>query len=171
VSKLDHHRRQRHFAIRPIFAFFGEGIPYIGSSCHFARRYHALSHYPRSCSHNPCPCIPWILLRLDDRVLSSNVMNIPLARSMLPILGFPRAVRERIFACYGSMKTLFDSDRPHFAVWLRIYDIDRQPTPRRVLLQKPLYYAALCGFYDLVEHLIKKHSEDINAIGGNMTIR
>ncbi|KAH9015335.1 hypothetical protein EDB85DRAFT_2295651 [Lactarius pseudohatsudake] len=32
----------------------------------------------------------------------------------------------------------------------------------------PLYYAALCGFYDLAEHLIMKHPEHVNASGGRI---
>ena len=32
----------------------------------------------------------------------------------------------------------------------------------------PLYYASLGGFYDLAEHLIGKHPEQINARGGQM---
>ena len=32
----------------------------------------------------------------------------------------------------------------------------------------PLYYASLGGFYDLVEHLVGKHPEHINARGGRM---
>jgi ankyrin repeat protein len=33
-------------------------------------------------------------------------------------------------------------------------------------LAAPLYYAARCGFHDLVEHLITKHPQDVNADGG-----
>src|SRR5713226_797385 len=61
------------------------------------------------------------------------------------------------------MEYLFDPDKPHFAYWLTLNNIDTEPpipstfhlftqidkTPAR-----PLYYAALCGFHDLVEHLI-----------------
>ena len=32
--------------------------------------------------------------------------------------------------------------------------------------KSPLYYAALCGFHDLVEHLVTKHPQDVNADGG-----
>src|SRR6266702_3592984 len=66
----------------------------------------------------------------------------------------------------GTMKTLFDPDKPHFAAWIQIYNIDPWPfwLPRNIA--KPLYYSALCGFYDLVEHLVKKHSQHVNDIGG-----
>jgi ankyrin repeat protein len=70
----------------------------------------------------------------------------------------------------GPMKMLFDSDRPHFAAWRRICDVDRtlDRYPSRDTTLKPLYYSALCGFYDLVLHLCKKHPDDINAFGGKL---
>ena len=69
----------------------------------------------------------------------------------------------------GTMKTLFDPDKPHFTTWVQIYDIDR---PRwegacKDPLAKPLYYSVLCGFYDLVEHLVKSHSQHVNTFGGS----
>jgi ankyrin repeat protein len=75
------------------------------------------------------------------------------------------------------MEYLFDSNKPHFKVWLTIHDMDvpnfdvdatffmlglldgKSPVA-------PLYYAALCGFRDLVEYLITKHPQDVNADGG-----
>ena len=70
-----------------------------------------------------------------------------------------------------SMEDLFDSSKPHFAAWLQVHDIDEpwsSLSPNfREGLGSPLYYAAYCGFYDLAEHLIKKHPEQINARGGH----
>jgi hypothetical protein len=71
---------------------------------------------------------------------------------------------------------LFDRGKPHFKAWLTMYDIDTDPpnysafyelTPYRKSPATPLYYAALCGFHDLVEHLITKHPQDVNADGGH----
>jgi ankyrin len=72
------------------------------------------------------------------------------------------------------MEYLFDLDRPYFASWLRLYDIDTnrsnsvfsQFTPIYKSDATPLYYAALCGFQDLVEHLTVKHPQHVNASGG-----
>jgi ankyrin repeat protein len=69
---------------------------------------------------------------------------------------------------------LFDADKPHFKVWLTIYDIDTYPCDGatfeffayRGSPAAPLYYAALCGFHDLVKHLIAKYPQDVNANGG-----
>jgi len=65
--------------------------------------------------------------------------------------------------------TLFDMDKPHYAAWCRVYDIDIvwpyftdswMPDPF------PLYRAAQLGFYDLAAHLIAKHPGQVNATGG-----
>ncbi|KAH8999662.1 ankyrin repeat-containing domain protein [Lactarius hatsudake] len=78
-----------------------------------------------------------------------------------------------------AMETLFDLDKPYFLAWIRIHDIDpyfsfygwfsrttseSKSKPKR---PKPLYYAALCGFYDLVRRLIVRHPEQINHHGGH----
>jgi ankyrin repeat protein len=73
------------------------------------------------------------------------------------------------------MEHLFDPDKPHFEVWRRQYDIDTRSHSDATfyLFAKsdksaatPLYYAALCGFHDLVQHLIIKYPQDVNADGG-----
>ena len=75
------------------------------------------------------------------------------------------------------MEDLFDPNQPHFKVWRTVYDIDTEPghpatfflfayTSFRQSVATPLYYAALCGFHDLVQHLIIKHPQDVNANGG-----
>ena len=60
-------------------------------------------------------------------------------------------------------------------MWLTLYDIDTYPSHDATFYYfaqfakspaAPLYYAALCGFHDLVEHLITKHPQDVNADGG-----
>ena len=61
-------------------------------------------------------------------------------------------------------ETFFDPDNPHFAASLMIYLIDGPTTGTRNPL--PLYYSALCGFYELVERLVKKYPQDVNSIGG-----
>ena len=71
------------------------------------------------------------------------------------------------------MRRLFDSAKPHFAAWLRLYDIDTRwdnfvgfnsIIPRG----SPLYYASLCGFRDLAAYLIDEHPHHVNArVGQN----
>ena len=71
---------------------------------------------------------------------------------------------------------LFDANKPHFKTWLSLYDIDTPPGDRATFYwfapflkfgsTSPLYYAALCGFHDLVKHLITNYPQDVNADGG-----
>ncbi|KAH9061958.1 ankyrin repeat-containing domain protein [Lactarius vividus] len=64
------------------------------------------------------------------------------------------------------MKALLDLDRPHFAAWIGLYDIDAGPggkSPSEI--PTPLYYVALCGFHHLVRHIAIKHPQYVNAIG------
>ena len=82
---------------------------------------------------------------------------------------------EDVVSCIKGMEYLFDLDKPYFRAWRRLYDIDIDPpnpsvfyrfTPRKKSEASTLYYAALCGFPDLVEQLMVKHPEHVNAIGG-----
>jgi hypothetical protein len=76
------------------------------------------------------------------------------------------------------MEYLFNPDKPHFKAWLTLYDIDTSPDQGTTFFMfvpfaqvikhatTPLYYAALCGFHDLVEHLIAKYPQDVDANEG-----
>jgi Ankyrin repeats (3 copies) len=74
-----------------------------------------------------------------------------------------------------SMESLFDLDKLYFTAWLELHDIDI-PSPTGSTFDRftfsiipgtsPLYYAALCGFQDLVEYLIAKYPQHVNASGG-----
>jgi hypothetical protein len=75
-----------------------------------------------------------------------------------------------------AIEWLFDLDKPYFEAWRQLHDIDSDapkhstfyrftsPSPSTAV---PLYYAALCGFQDLVEHLVFKYPEHVNARGGH----
>ena len=75
-----------------------------------------------------------------------------------------------------AMECLFDPDKPYFAAWLELYNIDIEPRKGDSSMYlmalhwassaSPLYYAALCGFQGLVEHLVVKSLQDVNASGG-----
>ena len=77
--------------------------------------------------------------------------------------------------CKG-MEYLFDADKPHFKAWLALCNKDTPPYSNYDAFYyfasygkspaTPLYYAALCGLHDLVEHLIIKRPQDVNADGG-----
>ena len=125
-----------------------------------------------------------VLLRSDEHV---NVYNVGLDDEELPEIPLARyaakhwvehAQFEKVASdIRDEMDHLFDSDKPYFAAWLRIYDIDTYP-PFPLALHNffvrgkksntgnPLYYAALCGFRDLAKRLIIKDPHQVNAKGG-----
>ena len=71
------------------------------------------------------------------------------------------------------MDDLFDNSKPHFVAWFSVhsYRLDERWSyfhTSRPNNGSPLYYAALCGFYDLAERLIARQPEQVNAISGYM---
>ena len=111
-----------------------------------------------------------ILLRLDEHAGNSDVNWSPLieyaAQHWVDHARFEN-VSSRV---QDGMDALFDTSKPHFAAWLRVHNIDERwsffSRRRTDSVGSPLYYAALCGFYDLAERLIMKHPEQVNARGG-----
>jgi hypothetical protein len=79
---------------------------------------------------------------------------------------------EDVVSCIKGMESVFDLDKPYFAAWHRLHDIDSGPHDtvfNEVASSKsgpPLYYAAMCGFSNHVEQLIVKYLQHVNAIGG-----
>ena len=134
--------------------------------------YHILSEPAHTTLAHACLSV---LLQLDDKIDRNTIDHFPLA---------PYAARYWVnhaqFSNVSShvqevMECLFDSAKPHFAAWIWLYDIDRywmesmseiHPTRPEAA---PLYYAALCGFCGLVEHLIAVDSRDVNSRGGSHT--
>jgi ankyrin repeat protein len=118
-----------------------------------------------------------ILLRSDDREEQSGNgvgNNSPLARYAAE-QWVAHAQFEHVSSYLRTpMEYLFDLDKPYFAAWLELYDIDTNShgdsfyvfTPINKRGASPLYYAALCGFQDLVEYLIVKYPHHVNASGG-----
>ena len=116
-----------------------------------------------------------ILLRLDDPIEDSGVKK----RSPLAQYAAECWVRhaqfEDVVSHIKGMEYLFDLDKPYFAAWCRLYDIDNDP-PDSVFYyftqrpssgtETPLYYAALCGFRNLVEQLIIKYPQHVDVNGG-----
>ena len=112
-----------------------------------------------------------VLLQLDDRVDRDNIDGFPLARYAAQYWVTHARVGNASLLIKDGMECLFDEDKPHFATWLWIYNEDREghsmsttsPTKPEAV---PLYYAARLGFYEMVQHLIAKNPEHVNARGG-----
>jgi ankyrin repeat protein len=119
-----------------------------------------------------------VLLQPDDGVEENGVAK----RS--PLAGYAaehwvtHAQFERVSSLLRkAMEYLFDLNKPYFAAWLQLHNIDIYPNPgssslcffavRRKSDVTPLYLAALCGFQDLVEHLVVKYPQYMNTTGGH----
>jgi hypothetical protein len=118
-----------------------------------------------------------ILLRSDERDEESGSgvrNNSPLARYSAGHWAAHAQFEHVSSYLRISMESLFDPDKPYFAAWLKLYDIDtRSPAGSTFYLftpkkhnASPLYYAALCGLQDLVQNLIVKYPQHVNASGG-----
>ena len=102
-----------------------------------------------------------VLLRLDH-VDSSKARNIPLATYAAEYWTSHAQAGSVSSRVMGVMKTFFDLDKPYFAAWCGMYGIDTKT--RLNDGRTPLYTAAACGFYDLVEHLVKKYPRQVDEI-------
>ena len=111
-----------------------------------------------------------VLLRLDDRVDHDNIKNFPLARYAAQYWPTHARFENASSRIMDGMECLFDADRPHFATWLWIYNEDEDTSMSTMCPEKPgatpLYYAAMFGLRDLVDHLIAKHPEYLHGQGG-----
>ena len=111
-----------------------------------------------------------ILLRLDDRVDREKIKSFRLARYAAEHWHSHAQFSNVTSHIEEGMKCLFDADKPHFATWLWIYNGESGGSTSTTRPEKPaavpLYHAARLGFGSLVEHLIAKHPEYLNAKGG-----
>ena len=116
-----------------------------------------------------------VLLQIQDDVEGRTPEDHPLARYAAEHWATHAQFGEVSSRLHKGIECLFDANKPHFQMWLTLYDIDTKPNddatfhwfaPDDKAPASPLYYAALCGLYDLVEHLIVKYPQDVNADGG-----
>jgi ankyrin repeat protein len=120
-----------------------------------------------------------VLLRLGEFVDEGNVKDkFPLARyAAKHWVDHARFGNVSSYIQEG-MEDLFGPDKPYFAAWLQVHDIDTSPSYGSVLYYfalsfvstpkttTPLYYAALCGLHDLAKQLIIKYPQQVNTASG-----
>ena len=150
------------------------------------------------------------LLHLDEHIDEESAKSFPLAdyaaRNWVEHAQY-KDVASRV---NDGMETLFNPDKPYFAAWIGIHNIDELkeepslllppetppasqsivlPPPHELLPSphiflrsesdsesdilrnprpnpNPLYYAVLCGFYDLAKHLVVNFPQYVNATYG-----
>ena len=110
------------------------------------------------------------LLRLDGSSSNDQVeRNFPLAKYASQHWVEHAQFEKVSLQMEDGVRRLFDPTKPYFTTWLRLYNIDdhwNRSGNAWVTRGSPLYYASLCGFRDLAEHIIKLHPEQVNATGG-----
>ena len=113
-----------------------------------------------------------VLLRLDDRIDKDSVKNFPLSCYAAQYWVDHGQFENVSSTIQVAMERLFNPDQPQFSAWVWIYDLDNpwrgnMPTthPKRPRAA-PLYYAILCGFRGLIEHLVATYPKDVDAKGG-----
>ena len=119
-----------------------------------------------------------VLLRLDgDHVEQSGVRNSSPLTKYTAEHWVAHAQDEKVSSCLRkAMGYLFDLGNPYFAARLQLDSISLEGsafynfTPVSKSRATPLYYAALYGFQDLVEHLIVNDPNQVNATGGHCVI-
>ena len=116
-----------------------------------------------------------VLLQIQDDVEGCTPEDHPLARYAAEHWTTHAQFGEVSSRLKKGLEYFFDANKPHFNVWLTLFNIDTRPNHDATFSgfatsgktpAAPLYYAALCGFQDLVEHLIAKYPQDVNADGG-----
>ena len=113
-----------------------------------------------------------VLLQADDHAEQNDVeKSSPLANYAAKHWVTHAQFQSVSLLLRKAMEILFDSNKPYFTAWLQILDTDDYGTESSSFNHyavrygsggTPLYYAALCGFQDLVEHLVIKYPEHVN---------
>jgi ankyrin repeat protein len=121
-------------------------------------------------------CLGVLLQRDDCNEENGARRNSPLGRYASQQWATHAQFKSVSSSLRKAMEYLFDLDKPYFAAWLKLHDIDIDPnrsgsslslvTPPSISRASPLYYAALCGLQGLVKDLVVKYPQHVNASGG-----
>src|SRR6266702_4684703 len=109
-----------------------------------------------------------VLLRDPD--VNNGAGSAPLARYAAEHWVTHARVENVASRVRDGVEHLFDPDKPYFEAWVQLHDVDHtiyvgdRPDPEPGA--RPLYYAALCGFHELVDHLILTYPQCASARGG-----
>jgi hypothetical protein len=132
-------------------------------------RFYILPHSAHAILAQACLSV---LLHLDDTVDKNTMKKFPLALYAAQYWADHGRFGNVSSQIQEQMTCLFDPNRPYFATWVWIHNLDlsfREPMftthptqPEAV----PLYYATLCGFCTLIERLAIAHPGDVNMRGG-----
>ena len=112
-----------------------------------------------------------VLLQLTPRIHKNSI------RGMFPLAAYAaehwvgHAQRGDVSSIMGDGIGRLFEDTSHFAAWIWLCDMDNPSGPHMnhthpgIPETGPLYYAALCGFLDIVKRLVVSQPEDVNTRG------
>ena len=132
-------------------------------------RFHVI---PRSAHTTLAQACLGVLLRLDDHIDKYSIQMLPLSRYAAEHWVDHGRFENVASSIQVAMEQLLDPDKLHFSARVWIYDMDdprrgSMPTMRPSRPQaSPLYYAVLCGFRGIIEHLVATYPMDVDATGG-----
>jgi ankyrin repeat protein len=136
----------------------------LASSTLDVSRYHILPGLAHTILAQACL---GFLLHLDDRIDTKSAMGFPLAKYAAEHWVAHAQFGDVASRVKDGMRSLFDPDKRHLVAWLRIHNIDPygsgEPSD-----PNPLYYASLCGFHDLVEHIVINHPRLVNTVSNSV---
>jgi ankyrin repeat protein len=109
-----------------------------------------------------------LLLHLDNCIDRESINSFPLVKYAAEHWVSHAQIEDVASCVKDGMRSLFDPDKRHLLAWLRIHNIDTYSNAKTPETPNPLYYASLCGFHDLVEHIVINHPKLVNAIHGKL---
>ena len=109
-----------------------------------------------------------VLLRSEDSSRKTFVKRFPLAEYALQHWVDHALFEDVSSRVKDGIEHLFDEDRPHFSRWVQNCKLDDNYRWRDSSLYEaaPMYYAAFCGFPDVIGKLIRECPQHVSAMGG-----
>ena len=140
----------------------------LASSARDVSRYHILPRLAHTILVQTCLGYLLHLGTPTDR--DDTVKRFPLARYAAEYWVAHAQFEDVVSHVEDGMQSLFDPDKHHLEAWLLVYDIETCDPRGSHNPSNPLYYAALCGFHDVVEHFVITHPQLTNTFGGRRDI-
>jgi ankyrin repeat protein len=111
-----------------------------------------------------------ILLHLDENITRDSLDEFPLAKYAAEHWFEHARVEGTLQNEVERMKELFDERKPHFSIWLWIWDPTLSPWEQKTGSGwplppggTPLHYAAFCGLGGIIKVLATENPQDVNS--------
>ena len=156
-----------HFSVKEYLTSDRLQTSKVGNVCNY--------HIPIDAAHTILAraCLT-VLLQLDENVDEERLETFPLALYAAEHWVEHAKFEDVALRFQDDMERLFNPSNPYLAAWVRIFDVDHEGHVGGLLAKYPpppkataLYYASLCGFSELANHIICTHGEDVNAESGS----